>query len=124
MGGSSVLHAFCPRKSVEQGCQVHAHELEAGSERRPRRNLHTSVGALNGRFRDTRPRAIGVPLKTFMHRRHFTVLFFWPSLGGARMMRQFGSCRQCGTADQDLKANHPAVMASVATVAVIRRAPW
>jgi hypothetical protein len=37
-------------------------------------------------------------------------------LGAAKMMRQFGSCRQCGTADQDLKANHPAVMASVASV--------
>src|SRR5260370_11872750 len=46
----------------------------------------------------------------------YRLFFFWPSLGRAEMMRQFGSCRQCGTAEQDLKANHRAVMASVATV--------
>src|SRR6266480_6767102 len=115
MGGLSVLHAFCPRKSVEQGCQVHAHELEAGSERRPRRDLRTSVGALNGGFRDTRPRAIGVPPKTSMHRRHLPS----SSSSGPPWARQDDApvwLVPPVRADQDLKANHPAVMASVATV--------
>ena len=68
------LYAFCPRKSVEQRCQVHAHELEAGSERHSRRDLHPSVRALNDGFRDTGPRAIGVALKTLIGRRHLKLL--------------------------------------------------